>query len=86
MSKIVAFTLIFAIFLVLVNYLIFFWINRSRKWRYEDVVFEEKVRQAAFEEIQKTHALLTDSKEEYITGRAYKTETAAEMLKRLESK
>lgn len=86
MTKIVAFTIILAVFLVLINYLIFFWINRRRKWKYEDATFEEKVRQAAFEEIKLTHNLLVNSKEDYIDERAYKMESADEILARLEKK
>lgn len=82
MTKIVAFTLIIAIFLALVNYLIFFWVNKRRKWKYEDVVFDEKVRKAAFEELQRTHDLLTESKEEYVDGRAYKTDSVDKILER----
>lgn len=68
--------------IVLLNYLIFFWIDKRRKWKYEDVVFDEKVRQAAFAEIQRTHKMLMESKEDYIDIQTTKRTTDA-LLKRI---
>ena len=66
---------------LLVNYLIFFWINKRRLWKKEDEIFNEKKKQEALQELIETQNLLDEARQDYIDGRAYKNDTE-KILKR----
>ena len=57
------------------NYLIFFWINKRRLWKKEDEIFNAKKKQEALQELIETQNLLDEARQDYIDGRAYKTDT-----------
>lgn len=57
----------------LINYLVFFWINRKRQWKREDEEFKSKRKQEALQELIETQQLLESGREDYINSQTYKT-------------
>lgn len=51
---------------LVINYLIFFWINKRRIWKKEDEVFNTKKKQEALQELIETQNLFSASDEIHI--------------------
>lgn len=49
------------------NYIIFFWINKIREWRKENEALNKAKQKEALEELERTHNLLEQTKDGYIT-------------------
>jgi uncharacterized protein YpmB len=57
MPKFIVFILVIFASVALVNYLIFFWKNRKRQWRFEDEAFNEKKKKEAMKELKDSQEL-----------------------------
>lgn len=59
---------------LVLNYVIFFWINKRRNWKREDEEFNARKKQEALEELMETQRFLEQGQNDFIDNRAYKND------------
>ena len=78
MTKIILEVLLLMIVLggiaLVLNYVIFFWINKRRNWKREDEEFNARKKQEALEELMETQRFLEQGQNDFIDNRAYKND------------